>query len=91
MMASSDMISPALAAHLARAVPFPPQVAAAHFAEDASLYGAVALALDHLEGSDRRTYRPAGKLRPFRAAEAQAPGSLNGCRCAGASASVRLS
>jgi glucokinase len=88
MMASSDMILPALAAHLARAVPFPPQVVAAHFAEDASLYGAVALALDHVEGSHRRTYEPAGNLQPFRAAEAQAPGPLNRCRCASESASA---
>ncbi|QKV90573.1 ROK family protein [Streptomyces sp. NA02950] len=52
MMASADAILPALSACLDRRVPFPPQVVAAHFMEDASLYGAVALALDQL-GSDQ--------------------------------------
>jgi glucokinase len=48
MMAAADTILPALAAHLARVVPFPPQLTPAHFREDASLHGAVALAVDHL-------------------------------------------
>jgi glucokinase len=50
MMASTDVILPNLAAHLARAVPFAPQVLTAHFMQDASLHGAVALALDHMAG-----------------------------------------
>jgi len=46
MMASSDAILPALREHLATHVPFPPRVVPAHFTRDASLHGAVALALD---------------------------------------------
>ena len=46
MMASSDAILPALREHLAASVPFPPRVVPAHFTRDASLHGAVALALD---------------------------------------------
>ena len=49
MMASADVILPALREHLAHAVPFPPRVAEAHFTSDASLHGAVALALDALD------------------------------------------
>jgi glucokinase len=45
MMASADVILAALRGHLAAAVPFPPRVAPAHFTRDASLHGAVALAL----------------------------------------------
>ncbi|HWG23909.1 ROK family protein [Actinospica sp.] len=45
MMASADVILAALDTHLAAALPFPPRVAAAHFTRDASLHGAVALAL----------------------------------------------
>jgi glucokinase len=45
MMASADLILSALREHLAASVPFPPRVAPAHFARDASLHGAVALAL----------------------------------------------
>ena len=45
MMASADVILPALREHLAASVPFPPRVAPAHFTRDASLHGAVALAL----------------------------------------------
>ncbi len=51
MMASAETIVAALTAHLQRAVPFPPDVRVARFAQDASLYGAVALALD--AGTDR--------------------------------------
>jgi predicted NBD/HSP70 family sugar kinase len=47
MMASADVILPALREHLAAAVPFPPRVAPAHFTRDASLHGAVALALSN--------------------------------------------
>ncbi|MER5863287.1 ROK family protein [Kitasatospora sp. NPDC002040] len=46
LMGSADTVLPVLAAHLRRAVPFPPEVVAAHFTQDASLHGAVALALD---------------------------------------------
>ena len=46
MMASGDVILAALREHLAGAVPFPPRVAPARFSRDASLHGAVALALD---------------------------------------------
>ena len=45
MMASADVILSALREHLAASVPFPPRVAPAHFTRDASLHGAVALAL----------------------------------------------
>ncbi|MFJ8622651.1 ROK family protein [Kitasatospora sp. NPDC093550] len=48
MMAAEAAILPALTARLARAVPFPPAVRPAHFTADASLHGAIALALDHL-------------------------------------------
>jgi glucokinase len=46
MMASADVILPVLADRLKRVVPFAPEVVAAHFTEDASLHGAIALALD---------------------------------------------
>jgi glucokinase len=49
MMASADLILRVLAARLNHAVPFPPQVAAAHFTQDASLHGAIALAVDALD------------------------------------------
>ena len=45
MMASADVILPVLREHLAATVPFPPRLASAHFTRDASLHGAVALAL----------------------------------------------
>jgi glucokinase len=45
MMASADLILPAIGRRLAETLPFPPRVAAAHFTRDASLHGAVALAL----------------------------------------------
>lgn len=46
MMASAAPILHALSARLSQDVPFPPQIAAAHFTQDASLHGAIALALD---------------------------------------------
>ena len=46
MIGSAETIVPVLSAHLERAVPFPPEIQSAHFAQDASLHGAVALALD---------------------------------------------
>lgn len=45
MMASADLILPAISRRLVETLPFPPRVAAAHFTRDASLHGAVALAL----------------------------------------------
>lgn len=48
MMASADVIMPALAHRLKNTVPFAPELVAARFTEDASLHGAVAMALDGL-------------------------------------------
>ncbi|MFJ4094251.1 ROK family protein [Kitasatospora sp. NPDC089913] len=47
MMAAGAVILPALTEHLDRAVPFPPAVLPARFTADASLHGAITLALDH--------------------------------------------
>ncbi|MFI7128497.1 ROK family protein [Nonomuraea sp. NPDC050153] len=44
MMGAADLILPRLAAEVGRAVPFPPEVRPAHFAADAPLLGALALA-----------------------------------------------
>ena len=46
LMASAHTILPVVEAHLRQAVPFPPELVVAHFTQDASLYGAVAMALD---------------------------------------------
>nr|WSY52244.1 ROK family protein [Streptomyces sp. NBC_00886] len=48
MMVAAEHILPALSAHVSRTVPFPPEVVPAHFRVDASLHGAVALAIAHL-------------------------------------------
>ncbi len=48
MMAAADVILPALERLLAGATPFPAQLRAARFRKDASLHGAVTLALDTL-------------------------------------------
>jgi glucokinase len=45
LMGASDQILPRLAAEIRRAVPFPPEITAARFVDDAPLYGALALAL----------------------------------------------
>src|SRR3989440_2523599 len=45
LMSSGDMILRALAFRLEYAVPFPPEIVPARFLNDASLYGAIALAL----------------------------------------------
>jgi glucokinase len=45
LMASQEVILPRLATHMKRFVPFPPQVQAARFVQDAGLMGAIALAL----------------------------------------------
>lgn len=50
MMAAADVILPALAAKLRVATPFPPELRPARFLEDASLHGAIALAVDGLSG-----------------------------------------
>ena len=44
-MSSGDVILRALAFRLEYAVPFPPEIVPARFLNDASLYGAIALAL----------------------------------------------
>jgi glucokinase len=46
MMSAGERILDALTSRLQMAVPFPPQVAPARFVQDASLRGAVALAMD---------------------------------------------
>ncbi|MRH88204.1 ROK family protein [Nocardia sp. SYP-A9097] len=46
MMAAADVILPALTEMVTSATAFPPEFRAAHFLEDASLHGAVALALN---------------------------------------------
>ena len=45
LMSSGDVILPALAFRLGYAVPFPPELVPARFLQDASLHGAIALAL----------------------------------------------
>ncbi|MEY9938344.1 ROK family protein [Streptacidiphilus sp. MAP5-3] len=64
MMASADVILPRLTELIAAATPFPPELRAARFLQDASLHGAVALALDGLRA------RPAASARPARPASA---------------------
>lgn len=46
MMASADVIFPPLVRLVTDATPFPPEIQLAHFLQDASLHGAIALALD---------------------------------------------
>jgi glucokinase len=46
LIASADVLLPVLAAHLDRVVPFSPELLVARFTQDASLHGAIALALD---------------------------------------------
>jgi glucokinase len=45
LVRSADVLLPALRERLAQAVPFPPELVAAKFDQDASLLGAIALAL----------------------------------------------
>lgn len=52
MMAAADVILPALAELVAAATPFPPEIRAARFLQDASLHGAIALAVDGLPPAD---------------------------------------
>ncbi|MEV7549004.1 ROK family protein [Amycolatopsis sp. NPDC089917] len=46
LVRSADILLPALRERLARAVPFPPELVSAKFDQDASLLGAIAIALD---------------------------------------------
>ncbi len=46
MMASADVVLPALLAKLNQLVPFPPDLKPAYFTQDAALHGAIALALE---------------------------------------------
>ncbi|HYX51108.1 MAG TPA: hypothetical protein VE843_15280 [Ktedonobacteraceae bacterium] len=46
LMGSGDRILAALSSRLRSAVPFPPELVAAHFVHDSALRGAVSLALD---------------------------------------------
>jgi glucokinase len=48
LMASADALLPVLRAQLDRVVPFPPELLVARFTRDASVHGAIALALDAL-------------------------------------------
>src|SRR4051794_23162229 len=50
MMASADLVLRVLSMRVAQAVPFPPEIVPAHFSTDASLHGAIALALDAARG-----------------------------------------
>jgi glucokinase len=65
MMESGDRILGALERRLQSAVPFPPSLGRARFADDAALRGAVAFALDALEstGSDARPVASASGAR----------------------------
>jgi glucokinase len=53
LMSSGDVILRALAFRLGYAVPFPPEIVPARFLNDASLYGAIALACGSLSPSQR--------------------------------------
>ncbi len=54
LMSSGDVILRALTFRLGYAVPFPPEIVPARFLNDASLYGAIALALtEFVDASDR--------------------------------------
>ena len=48
MTASADVVLPILRAELARIAPFPPDLRLAHYVQDASLHGAIFLAVDLL-------------------------------------------
>ncbi|MCW7940524.1 hypothetical protein AAW14_00140 [Streptomyces hygroscopicus] len=56
MMAAADTILPALVRAVTQAVPFPPEIRAARFLKDASLHGAVALALDSARACEPLTH-----------------------------------
>lgn len=56
LMNSGALILRALASRLAFAVPFPPELVPAKFLDDASLYGAIALALRAVQHTDIRVH-----------------------------------
>jgi glucokinase len=58
LMASADVLIPVLAAQLDRVVPFPPELVVARFTQDASLHGALALALDAVAAEQSSPGRP---------------------------------
>lgn len=61
MMASADVLLPVLNAQIRRSVPFPPDLMEARFTEDASLHGAIVLALEAERSSHRSPAQaPAG-------------------------------
>jgi glucokinase len=62
MMASADLVLSVLSMRAAQTVPFPPEIVAARFTSDASLHGAIALALDAIPGRLVEP-TPAGGLR----------------------------
>jgi glucokinase len=62
MMASADLVLSVLSMRVARTVPFPPEIVAARFTSDASLHGAIALALDAVPGRIIEP-TPAGGIR----------------------------
>jgi glucokinase len=57
MMSSADVVLPAIAERIKAIVPFPPDVVPARFTEDASLHGAIALALEHVDPSPLPSFR----------------------------------
>ena len=58
LMDSADVLRPVLAAHLDRVVPVPPELLVARFTQDASLHGAIALALDAVASAYPSLGRP---------------------------------
>lgn len=54
MMASAEVVLPVLQAKITGLVPFPPDLQTAHFVQNASLHGAIALAIDAAKAADHR-------------------------------------
>ncbi|MEY9873119.1 glucokinase [Streptacidiphilus sp. MAP12-33] len=69
LMAAADVLLPALERVVVAATPFPPELRAARFRRDASLHGAVTLALDSLRPREERQEN----ARPRPAAPPSAP------------------
>lgn len=67
MMASADVIVPVLRSHLTHLVPFTPELRPAQFLQDASLHGAVALAIDALTTDPRPAATPSAPPVPVSA------------------------
>jgi glucokinase len=69
LLGSAGIVLPALRERLAAAVPFPPELVAARFGQDAALHGAIALATEHSMGHPRDRsvdYRSGpGRTRPI--------------------------